>query len=53
MTDRSQPGAFSLAALIPCGPTSSVDISETLLSLAAQTSPALEIHVIVEGGSPS
>jgi len=52
MTDPTQPAAFSLAALVPCGPAST-RISETLLSLAAQTSPALEIHVIVEGGSSS
>jgi hypothetical protein len=52
MTDSTQPAAFSLAALVPCGPAST-RISETLLSLAAQTSPALEIHVIVEGGSSS
>jgi hypothetical protein len=53
MTDPSQPGAFSLAALVPCGGAAGAHISETLLSLAAQTIPALEIHVVVEGGSPS
>jgi hypothetical protein len=37
MTDPTQPAAFSLAALVPCG-RQPVRISETLLSLAAQTS---------------
>jgi hypothetical protein len=49
MTDET----FSLAALVLCPTSDRSGIAETLLSLAAQTHPDFEVHVIVADGDAS
>jgi hypothetical protein len=47
-----QPASFSLAALVLCARADTPGIAETLLSLAAQTNPDFEIHLVVADGTP-
>lgn len=47
------PPPFSLAAFVICQKVDSPGIPETLLSLAAQTNPDFEVHVIVAEGKSS
>jgi hypothetical protein len=49
VTDRTPSATLTLTALVPC--RTAAGISETLLSLAAQTSADFETFVIVEDGS--
>ena len=49
MTDRTPSATHTLTALVPC--RTAAGISETLLSLAAQTSSDFETFVVVEDGS--
>jgi hypothetical protein len=49
MTDEG----FSLAALVLCRTSDTPLIAETLLSLAAQTHPDFEIHIVVADGERS
>jgi hypothetical protein len=50
MTDE-QPAAFGLAALVLCARPDAPGMAETLLSLAAQTNPDFEIHLVVADGT--
>jgi hypothetical protein len=52
MTDDQSAG-FSLAALVLCARADSPGIAETLLSLAAQTNPNFEVHLVVADGTPT
>jgi hypothetical protein len=51
MTDDA-PVPFSLAAFVLATAADTPRIAETLLSLAAQTNPDFEIHVVVADGKP-
>jgi hypothetical protein len=50
MTEDVHP---SLSALLPCRAGDTPRVAETLLSLAAQTTSAFDVHVVVVDGSPS